>query len=353
MIKLAPIMLELDARGVQYYFIDSGQHSVTTSTLRKTFGIREPDSTLYSGKDISSVFNALTWATKLLFKAILKRDDLVKNLFPRKGLCIVHGDTLSTLIGTLLARLARINVVHIESGLRSWKYLDPFPEEIIRIIVMRLASVLIPPSDEAYLNLAKMKTTGDIIKIDGNTVYDAIMIPSLPPPGIHIPQKGYILATCHRLETITSRKRLNQVIQLIERISEKYNVIFVVHKSTNHQMKKHKIKIERTDRVTIVEQLDYLYFSYLLKASEGVIADGGSIQEECAHLAKPCLIIRNATERKDGIGETAILWKFNPNNEQKFISLLASQKTSDTARNLDSPSKKIAETLVTLSSHYR
>ena len=324
LIKLAPVMKALDEMDISYRMIDSGQHSETTRSLRESFSLKEPDITLRTGRDISTITHAMTWTFGLAMSALFRRKHLQKNIFPGGGICVVHGDTLSTLIGMLLAKSAGLKIAHVEAGLRSNRLFDPFPEELIRLLVMRHADLLLAPSEQAFSNLQQMRLKGRCERIGGNTVLDAIRIASTPPPGITLPEHRYALVTCHRLETITNRMRLTRVVDLINKVAKQMPVVFVIHKVTKRWLARYAL-IDRLDETILkVNSLDYPHFSYLLKNARCVIADGGSIQEECAYLGKPCLIIRNTTEREDGIGENAILWQFDGSTADQFMKSLES-----------------------------
>ena len=153
-IKMVPIMMELQNRGISYSYIDSGQHAEMTSELRKVFNIAKPNYLLNSRtEDITRISEAASWFLKNIIKSSLNRRWLKNNIFPKRGICLIHGDTISTLLGAFMAVLARVRVCHVEAGLRSYNWFDPFPEEIIRLICMRLSKVLFAPSKDAFENL--------------------------------------------------------------------------------------------------------------------------------------------------------------------------------------------------------
>lgn len=346
LIKLAPVMNALSDMNIPYRMIDSGQHSEMTRSLRLSFSLKEPDVSLRTGRDISSIIHALIWSLSLSMTALFRREYLRKQVFPGGGICVVHGDTLSTLLGMLLAKSAGLKVAHLEAGLRSAHLFDPFPEELIRLLVMRHADLLLAPSELAFSNLLRMRLKGRCERICGNTVLDAIRKASFPPPGITLPKHfGYALVTCHRLETITNRARLTKVVDLINKIAKQMPVVFAIHQVTRGWLARYGQLERLDDNVLRTDNLDYPYFSYLLKNAHCVIADGGSIQEECAYLGKPCLIIRNRTERQDGVGENAILWQFNDEVADHFINSLESFER-DPLHETCSPSSEAAKHIV-------
>jgi UDP-N-acetylglucosamine 2-epimerase (non-hydrolysing) len=344
-IKMAPVMVELRKRDVPFRYVDSGQHAELTRVLRKTFGIAEPDVCLRSGKDVSSLLSAVSWSCKLSLLSLAGKKKLRNKIFPGGGICLIHGDTLSTLFGMRMAKAAGLKVGHVEAGLRSFCIWHPFPEELIRIHCMKRCDVLFAPSEEAQNNLEAMRVRGRVIKVNGNTVVDALRLMEGIPATIEIPQQPFALVTCHRLETITRKKRLQQVVSLLNRFAEQIEVLFVIHTPTMKYLKRFGLEEQINSEVRILGMQNYLNFSSLLRSAKLVLTDGGSIQEECAYLNKPCLILRNKTERPDGLGQNAMLWGFEDSAAEAFLSgtdSLAYREVSKWPR----PSAQIAETLI-------
>ena len=149
-IKTAPVLKELQRRGIEYNLIDSGQHAQTNRKLREFFDIPVPNIILRSGTgDITKLSQAAIWALRIIFLGIFRRRKVWSEIFrSQNGICIIHGDTLTTLLSLFLARRVGIKVAHIEAGLRSFNYLNPFPEELIRIIVMKFSDLLLAPSPD-------------------------------------------------------------------------------------------------------------------------------------------------------------------------------------------------------------
>ncbi|TYT75810.1 UDP-N-acetylglucosamine 2-epimerase [Desulfobotulus mexicanus] len=345
LIKTAPVMVELQRRNIVFRYVDSGQHGNFTQSLRKIFRIKEPDfSFCKDNRDITNSIDAFKWVGYLLVCYFFKRKNLRDKVFAGGGICLIHGDTLSTLFGLMLAKAAKLKVGHIEAGLRSFNYLHPFPEEIIRIYCMKKCDFLFAPSDMSYNNLKSMRLKGKIIKVDGNTVVDALRFIHKNYVNIEIPKEPYALATCHRLETITNRNRLEKVIQLINCVSKKIKVVFVVHKPTRKYLKQFALMEKISSNVEIIEMQNYVEFTALIRNSKMVLADGGSIQEECAYLCKPCLILRNKTERPDGLGNNAMLWNFDYAVLDSFINNIDS--ITYLIDEWPKPSVKIADFLV-------
>ena len=118
LIKMVPILKGLKERSMGFNLIDLGQHSLITQDLRKEFGLDEPNYFLFKGKNISTIPQAILWIIKIFFKS-LSASWIKKELFlNRSGVCLIHGDTLSTLIGLYLAKRSKLKTAHIEAGLR-------------------------------------------------------------------------------------------------------------------------------------------------------------------------------------------------------------------------------------------
>lgn len=346
LIKMLPVIVELKKRGVEYRYVDAGQHANFTKTLRKTFNLREPEYYLKSSDtDITTVFQAIIWSVRIVLISIFARNKVKKEIFPGGGICLVHGDTPSTLLGLILAKTAGLKVVHIEAGLRSFNMFHPFPEELIRIYCMKRCDLLFAPSDIAYENLQKMKVKGEVVKVEGNTVVDSLRLMKDVPTTVRIPQVPYVLAACHRLETITQRKKLQKVVKLLNETAKNIKVVFVTHKPTRKYLEKFGLLDKLSDDIEIMGMQDYMNFTALMKSAKMVMADGGSIQEECAYLNKPCLILRHKTERPDGIGKNAVLWNFDEKNAAEFMQTYKEYNTLQDVFDVN-PSKEIIDVLV-------
>jgi len=342
---MAPVMVELRNRDVPFRYVDSGQHAELTKVLRQSFGIPEPDVCLRSGKDVSSLLSAVLWSGKLTLLSLAGKKKLRNKVFPGGGICLIHGDTLSTLFGMRMAKAAGLKIGHVEAGLRSFCIWHPFPEELIRIHCMKRCDVLFAPSEEARSNLESMKVRGRVIKVDGNTVVDALRLMEETPATVEIPKQPFALVTCHRLETITRKKRLQQVVSLLNRFAERILVLFVIHTPTLKYLEKFHLREQISPEVRVLGMQNYLNFAALLKSAKLVLTDGGSIQEECAYLGKPCLILRNKTERPDGLGRNAVLWGFEDSAAEGFLSRADSLACGEVGR-WPRPSAQIAEALI-------
>ena len=217
-----------------------------------------------------------------------------------------------------MAKRAGLKVAHIESGLRSFNIFHPFPEEIIRIICMRLSAYLFAPSDGAVENIKKMRVRGEDFNTGGNTGIDALNLApesgALKGTGMEnlALSKPYVLVSIHRFENLYSKRRLRFILDTVERISAEFQVLFVMHGPTEKRLKKFRRKWGKSNSsIRFLPLQDFFTFSGLIKGAEFVVTDGGSVQEECSYLGKPCLIMRKRTEREDGLGANAVMSMFD------------------------------------------
>jgi UDP-N-acetylglucosamine 2-epimerase (non-hydrolysing) len=316
-IKTAPLLRLLDARDVPYRLIDSGQHGALSVGLRDELGVRAPDHSLAAGRDIDSIPQAIIWALRIALRLFDRRRLRAEIFGGHGGICVVHGDTPSTLLATLLARRAGLTVAHLEAGLRSGSILHPFPEEAIRLVVMRLSGLLFAPDDEAMTNLARMRVRGEVVPLPGNTVIEALHHDlSGATAG-----SGPVIVTMHRVENLNRRERVTQLLELVARVAADQPVRFVTHGPTIQTLRRAGADRRlREAGVDLVELVPHRTFVGMLETAPFVITDGGSIQEECALLGVPTLLWRGATERSDGLGRNVVLSRYDPAIVARFLA---------------------------------
>jgi len=317
LIKMASVFKEFDKRKIPYYFIHTGQHTQSAKRIIEDFNLKQPDFYITKREhDLKTISECLFWIAKCLFRGYK-----LKNL--KKGdLIILHGDTESTLIGFILAKLKRCKIAHVEAGLRSFNIFNPFPEEVTRRIVDRFSDYLFTPGNWAMSNLKKEETKGKIINTHLNTNFNSLSYILKTKPKIPIPQEKYAILMLHRKETIYLGTRLKKAIECIEEITKKMTTLFIMSDKTKHSLKKKGLfkETKKNKNLQIKNFYNYLDFVHLLKNCEFVATDGGSLQEETFFLNKPCLLLRERTERKEGLGETAFLSKLDIKKIKYFIN---------------------------------
>ncbi len=304
-IKTAPLLRLLDDKGIEYRLIDSGQHAEIAQKMRSELGVREPDYVFGGDRDIATIAQAAAWSAKIAAR-LWSGKRLRAEVFGGKGgICVVHGDTPSTLLSCFIAMRAGLRVAHLEAGLRSNSLMHPFPEEIIRIIVMRLAHICFAPTPDAVENLRKIRMRGRVVPLDGNTSVEAVRFAL----GNDQPDDaGPAIVTMHRVENLKNKDRVEGFTETVCRIASQRPVRFVVHEPTRLALDKYGV----TDRlraagVDMGPLVSHREFVELLRHAPLVVIDGGSIQEECAYIGVPTMLWRDATERLHGVGANVVL----------------------------------------------
>ena len=342
-IKTAPLLRLMDERGVPYRLVDSGQHVELAARVRRELGIREPDHAMSSRRDVNNVAQAVAWSARLATQLPLKQRLRGRVFGGADGICVVHGDTPTTLLSALLARRAGLRIAHLEAGLRSHRLLHPFPEEGVRLAVMRMSDVLFAPDDTAERNLHQLRLRGEIVRVSGNTGAETLRSSLGAPP---MPGSGPVVVTMHRVENLHSASRTDGLLRLVTDLARTREVVFVVHGPTADTLSRRGLlaPLQRAG-VTVVPLLPYSQFTRMLAAAAFVITDGGSVQEECALLGTPTLVWRLRTERPDGLGSNVVLANDDEQVVRAFVSdpdRLRRPPTTATP----TPSAEVLETLL-------
>lgn len=321
-IKTAPVLRELDRRGIAYQLIYTGQHSETFDLLEAAFGTRQPDDVLVPDFEAATHGSFLSWCLRY-WLAVARRIRSKAWRGMRMGL--VHGDTASTLFGAIAVRLAGGRAGHIEAGLRSPRLFEPFPEEIVRRLVSRLSALHFVPDAHAAANLRG--TSGDVVNTGGNTLRDALSMAlggmgDLPAEGGN---GGYALVSIHRSENLTRRADFDMLMEEVLATAVRMPVKFVLHPATRERIDASGWlpRLQRQPHLQLLERMDYPQFVRLLIASCCLLTDGGSNQEEAAMLGLPTLLLRRTTERPDGLGDNVELSGLQRETIRKFIDLHA------------------------------
>jgi UDP-N-acetylglucosamine 2-epimerase (non-hydrolysing) len=321
LIKVAPIMVALQERNIDYNFIFTGQHRETIDKLQENFDLRCPDVVLYQGRDITGIIQMLFWMLFILSKSFLRANTIFKKQ-GESDIVLVHGDTFSTVLGALMGKVAGKKIAHIESGLRSYDLLHPFPEEINRLMTFYLADVYFCPGQWAMQNLRRF--TGQKINTFTNTLHDALTIAKqrLADISVDIPEQQYALVSLHRFENIFNKARFQQILLYLKQIASQIKILFILHPPTLKQLEEYKFydDLKCSKNIEMRPRYDYFQFIKLLRNCRFLITDGGSNQEEAFYLGKPTLLFRNTTERNEGIGENVVVSKYDLNIIERFVA---------------------------------
>jgi len=285
LIKLSPLINLMKDQEINYEIIATGQHNL--DELSKSLDIKINKYIIPPPKESSrfglSKLKAIFW----IYKVICKTFDYILMHKSNSKLIIVHGDTLSSAIVSFVSFILKEKVVHIEAGLRSKNLFNPFPEEIMRRIICKFSKIHFVPDKQSYNNLIKAKGEKYIV---GNTIYDLINSYNIEPS-----EEEYAIAVIHRHENLTNKKRMKQIINTINYCNKK--VFLFAHHPLLKSINNFGLKLN--SNVIIKSLKNHKKFIEYLANSSFVIADGGSIMEECKFYNKPYIMMREETERKN------------------------------------------------------
>ena len=297
-IKMAPLVLELQKHSdsIETITVVTAQHRQMLDQVLETFSI-EPHYDL----DIMRKNQSLLDITG---KILEKFDPVVKQELP--DIILVHGDTTTTFAASLVAFYNQVRIGHVEAGLRTFDKYSPFPEEMNRQMTDSLADLYFAPTSESKENLLKENHPESAIVITGNTAIDALKL-TVQSDYYHEvldqldPNKKLVLVTMHRRENQGQPMR-NVFTALREMVDfhQEIEVVYPVHLSPVVQEAAKDI-LAGHDRIHLIEPLDVLDFHNLASRSYFIMTDSGGVQEEAPSLGKPVLVLRDTTERPEGV----------------------------------------------------
>lgn len=302
-IKVAPVIRELHRQeGIETVLCNTGQHKEMIQQAFDDFGI-QPE--LYL--DVMQPGQTLASLSSRLFER-------VEQVFIEQApsWVLVQGDTTTVMVSALCAFYRDIRVGHIEAGLRSFNKWAPFPEEINREIVSKVTDLHFAPTKMAYANLIREGVDPDNAVITGNTVIDSLhwirdeikdqnyLLDKRVQQAL-AEEKKVILVTGHRRENLGGG--FIEICQAVRTLADKYeNVVFVYPVHLNPRVQEPVLSIlGNHPHVILLNPLSYKPFIALLNASYFVLTDSGGIQEEGPALGKPVLVMRDVTERPEGV----------------------------------------------------
>ena len=339
-IKLAPIARRLDAQGISYEHWVTQQHTDALRTAMPELGFRAPDRVIangWKGKPLKTPLQMLGWMFDVGRWTVKDARSIRRSLAPN-SIVLVHGDTMTTVLGTFIGRILGVPVAHVEAGLRSGDWRHPFPEELDRRIVGRLARVHYAPSTEAVANLAGRK---NVVYTDGNTVKDAVRDASVD--GERGDAEPYGLVLLHRFEFISNTTLVRDTLRTLEARSP--IAMRLVVDSYSRDAIEQTIKALGLTKFSIMGKQEHGQFVETLRAAAFVVTDSGGVQEEAAVFGIPTLVHRKATERSEGLGTSAVLSGWDQAVVSDFLTRADGYRVSDVAAG-SSPSDIIVRDLV-------
>ena len=301
-IKLCPVITELrKLAGTECHVCLTGQHREMVDSVLRSFAIT-PDTDL----DLMRADQSLADLTS---RAITALDRQFR--CERPDLVLVQGDTTTVLATSLTAYYHKIAVAHVEAGLRTRDKYAPFPEEVNRSLVAPIADYHFAPTRRARENLLADGVPAERIFLTGNTVIDALLwmraLNQLTPPDLprelrHLPkERRWILVTGHRRESFGEKfEQMCLGMRDIAKTHPDVVIVYPVHLNPRVREPVSRI-LGGVERICLLEPLDYRQFVWLMDRSHLVLTDSGGIQEEAPALGKPVLVMRETTERPEGV----------------------------------------------------
>lgn len=309
LIKIAPVISECEKVKFPCIILMTGQHKDTMDDLFEEFIIKTER--LYATLPIerSTIFSLITWIPKA-YEGTMRNLKVIQDKYKDSDiLVIVHGDTLTTLISAYCGKKTGGKVVHIESGLTSGSYLSPFPEELIRNLVFKMTDIAFCPDDKSYKHIQKV-SKATAFNTQGNTIFDAIdKIAQESRFTISQSKASYVVVSIHRFNNIYDKSRLIELIDKIKEVAKFLPIKFILHPATIKRLKQYQLyeALDQGYNIELLPRMSYFKFIRLAYASQCVLTDGGSNQEELAYLGVPTIIMRTHTERENGLGSNAIM----------------------------------------------
>lgn len=296
-IKMAPLVKELEKREeIESIVCVTAQHREMLDQVLETFDIK-PDydlNIMKSGQTLSDITT----------RALLGLQEVIQKENP--NIVLVHGDTTTTFAGGLAAFYNQVDIGHVEAGLRTYDKYSPYPEEMNRQMVDCMTDMFFAPTNLSKDNLLKQNIDESKIYVTGNTVIDA-MSTTISDDYTHPelewikPNEKMILLTAHRRENLGEPMR--HIFKAIRRLVDEFDdikVIYPIHKNPKVREVANEI-FEGCDKVRLIEPLEVFDFHNFQNKSYIILTDSGGIQEEAPSLGKPVLVLRDTTERPEGI----------------------------------------------------
>lgn len=347
-IKMCPLVNELNSReNLKTVVLVTGQHRQMLDQVLEAFNVK-PDYDLSVMKDKQTLFDITTNILNNIKEILeLEKPDVV----------LVHGDTSTTFVTALACFYLQIPVGHVEAGLRTYNIYSPYPEEFNRQAVGVIAKYHFAPTELSKENLIKEGKNSEDIYVTGNTAIDALKTTVRKDYTNEILEwasdSRLIMITAHRRENLG--EPMKQMFKAIKRIIDEFDdikAVYPIHLNPLVRECANSI-FGDCDRIKLIEPLEVLDFHNFLSRSYLILTDSGGIQEEAPSLGKPVLVMRDTTERPEGIkaGTLKLVGTEEENIYHTFKLLLENKEEYDKMAKASNPygdgltSKRIADIL--------
>ncbi len=295
-IKMAPLVKELERREkIESVVCVTAQHREMLDQVLKVFDIH-PDYDLNIMKQGQTL-------SEITSRVLLGLEEVIKEVKP--NIILVHGDTTTTFAGALAAFYNNVDIGHVEAGLRTWNKYSPFPEEMNRQMVDCMTDMYFAPTEVSKNNLLIQGINEDKIYITGNTAIDAMQYTVKDAYNNDIfdwvGEDKLILLTAHRRENLGEpMKNIFKAVKRLVTDIPNIKVVYPIHLNPNIRKIADEV-IGNNEKIKIIEPLEVIDFHNFINKSYLILTDSGGIQEEAPSLGKPVLVLRDTTERPEGI----------------------------------------------------
>lgn len=293
-IKVYPVIQEAKRQGNPIVLVNTGQHKEMLNELLDEFSV-EVDYDL-------KIMEKYSGLSEIVAGSISGLDPIIKKEQP--DVILVHGDTAATLAGSLVAYFNQIKLAHIEASLRTYNKFSPFPEEMNRQIVGLMADYHFTPTEMTKENLLKEGKPKNQIFVVGNSAIDMFQY-TLKDDYTNEAlswqaDKKMILVTAHRRENLSDLEEIfDGIAEIADEFRETHKIIYPIH--MNPIIREKAQKLLEHSNIKIIDPLDTINFHNVMRHAELILTDSGGIQEEAAFLGIPVLVLRDTTERPEGV----------------------------------------------------
>lgn len=311
----------------------------------------------WRGQDVATMKQMLAMMVKVhlsfirQYRAIKKRISSHDQQQGTKSIVMVHGDTLTTVVGAYFGHFLGLPVAHVEAGLRSGTWKNPFPEELDRRIAAKFARVHFAPNDLAYQNLTREHVKGEIISTQFNTAKDAIEMSDQfvgqELGRLKLP-KRYGLVLLHRTELLENRHDLESTLRVISKyVSPKTPIVFTEHTTTREKIQAYGLQhYLQVPGLRVIPKQPYFDFMTIVRGADYIVTDGGGLQEDAFFFGIPTMVHRRRTERNEGLGLNADISKMDMAKLAAFLNSHKDKKDFVRLQSKTSPSEIIIDYLV-------
>ncbi len=333
-IKMCPLVNELKTRkGIKTVVCVTGQHRQMLDQVLDVFNV-VPDYDLSIMKDKQTLFDITTNILNRI-KTVLEET--------KPDVVLVHGDTSTTFVTALACFYLQIPVGHVEAGLRTYNIYSPYPEEFNRQAVSIISRYNFAPTELSKQNLLREGKKAETIYVTGNTAIDALKTTVKPnythPELVWAKGSRLIIITAHRRENLG--EPMHHMFRAIRRIMDEHKdvkAIYPIHMNPIVRQEADE-ELSGCDRIHIIEPLEVVDFHNFLAQSYMILTDSGGIQEEAPSLGKPVLVMRDTTERPEGIkaGTLKLVGTDEQTIYDNFKELLENKQAYDAMAHASNP----------------